>query len=127
LALLTSTSVLGCSITDKNYIKSFHAQHPECDKATIEVVYRPDETVEAKGCGTTEVWVARTIFFSGVLDQFAFQTGCPRDQLAWTPMQGAGHPVGVSGCGQKAVYKQVPYVGWVTDSTSKAAATEAVE
>jgi len=46
--------------------------------------------------------------------QAQFELGCPRNQIQLVKL--AKYKVGASGCGRRAVYQRVPYVGWVQES-----------
>lgn len=44
-----------------------------------------------------------------------FEMDCPKEQLVYKKL-GSVHAVGVTGCNRKAVYKLVPYTGWVLNT-----------
>ena len=58
----------------------------------------------------------------GGIKRAAYELGCPQDQLEVTDL--GSYTMGVSGCGKKAVYKQIPGAGWVNNSATEAATTK---
>lgn len=72
----------------------------------------------AMACGGTRIRELHT--------RFAFETGCPEDQITSTRLRRgtgpSGAQYGVSGCGHRAVYVYDYERGWLNNSSSEQAA-----
>lgn len=98
---------------ERNYI----SLHPECRGSEVTLVQHPQGVVEVKGCEDSELWLTDGGRFTPAVDNFAFTTECPREQIEWVGLSPVS--IGLSGCGHKATYKYVQGVGWAADTASR--------
>jgi hypothetical protein len=70
-----------------------------------------------RGCGKTDVFSHDNGSWSSLRERARFEMSCTPDKIDITILSRSVY--GVTGCGQKIVYKLVTYVGVVADTASQ--------
>lgn len=118
---LLAITVLGCSPFISPKPKA--AQTLGCPEEQLEVESNSTYSDVVTGCGKSDVIVQESgSKVSSLRDRAAFELSCDNAEIEVTILSSSIY--GVSGCGQRVVYKYVPYVGIVSDTVAETQSPE---
>ncbi len=107
-------------------------QKLQCDEKQITMTPFAGETRIFTGCGR-EVWFTCASFPRGeqcfpmqdLRERASFEMACAeKSAITFTPLDAAGHSVGVSACGQRMLYQYVQTAAWKYDWVATSARTD---